>query len=150
MAHAILDYTFDPQSKGFRHLRRLRPTISSPAARRSLRRSALVTLYLSAEIRTPFYLPSVALLRRPATLQLALHALRPKTMISPPWFVPSCSAMSLAPMIAKPSPICSRRHDWNMVLATLASFLCEGSSPPSRSARMYEGKMIELDRINGT
>jgi hypothetical protein len=48
-----------------------------PAARRSLRRSTLLTLHLSAEIRAPFYRPSVALLRRPASLQVARHALRP-------------------------------------------------------------------------
>ena len=59
-------------------LGRLRPTIRCPAARQSLRRSSpLLALRLAAENLAPFFRPSVALLRRPATLQLALHALRP-------------------------------------------------------------------------
>jgi hypothetical protein len=56
------------------------PSFRRPAAALwplRLRRSALLTLHLSAEIPAPFLLPCVALLRRPATLQLALHALRP-------------------------------------------------------------------------
>ncbi len=44
---------------------------------RAFRRSALLTLHLSAEIRAPFDRPSIFLLRRGAALQLALHALRP-------------------------------------------------------------------------
>ena len=53
------------------------PSVRCPAARRSLRRSPLLALRLSAEIPAPFLRPSVTLLRRPATLQLARHALRP-------------------------------------------------------------------------
>ena len=54
------------------------PSIRRPAvASWSLRRSPLLALRLPVEIPAPFLRPCVALLRRPATLQLARHTLRP-------------------------------------------------------------------------
>ena len=53
----------------------MRTSLSSPCrVLRSLRRSPLLALRLPAENRAPFFRPSVALLRRPASLQLARHA----------------------------------------------------------------------------
>ena len=55
----------------------MRRAAPCPVRRRSLRHAALIPLRLPAEIRAPFYRPSVALLRRPDSMQLARHGLRP-------------------------------------------------------------------------